>query len=311
MKQNTKENTKESIREKLYKYSYKGEYYYAQGIYEQYVRVALATKLDIDPDELTEGISDLPEQEIHRVCTSSLNYRGLDNSLGYRESAKTSVNKIKSKTGYTSDFIKSKISHYLNIPRKIVDSLNDDEVISSIKRHSNTKIKVKTHKICNTTPDDIHNINKEVVISRVDELNNHINMLLARDYNIFFEIDDVEYELARSEASYNNLASTISSLKQSHKDYNSKVERASELLKQINSYKELISMKHNRYYSTGYYVSDSYLHDNYDEVMQGFAEIYNKLKIRMLRGNLNNIIPIGEEFTLEEKLNSFMLYEEA
>lgn len=294
--------------EVLYKYYRNDEYYYAQGIHEPYVRQALATKLGVDVNELSVGVSDIPKREIVQVCTYGLNYAGLDKSLGYSHSAKRSINHIRSKTNHNPDFIRSKVSHFLNIPRAIVDNLKDDELISSITKHSNTKIKVKTHKVCNVESDDIH-APKRKIISRVDEINNHINMLLSRDYNIFFEIDDLEYELFRSKSSYDNLHEKLSTTNKSNPKYNSMLERSSVLKEQIDTYSELIKKKYNKIYSTGYYVSNEYLHDNYEEVQKGFNEIYEKLNLRIQRSFLQDIIPVNEEFTLKEKLDSYMLFE--
>lgn len=294
------------MKEVLYKYYRSNDYYYAQGIHEPYVRQALATKIGVDINELSIGVSDIPQEELDRVSDFSINYSRLDNSLDLKQSYKKSIHSICKITGHSKEFVKSKICYHLNIPRDIVDSLHDRDVIVTIVKHSNTKIKIRTHKVCNIASDDIM---QERVVSRIDEINNHINMLLSLDYNIFFEIDDLEYELYRAKSSYDNLAEKMLSTSKSSPAYLSMEKKCTVFREEIQNYGNLLHMKYNRVFSTGYYVSDKYLHDNYDEVIEGFRNMYNKLNSRILRGYLQDIVPEGEEFTLKEKLDSFMLFD--
>lgn len=301
-----------SKRPLIYRYQHNGNTYYGQGLNEEYVRQALADKIKVPHDELSVGDSKITEQEFLTVAAAKLDYDTLDRELGIDKAANKSISKLVSITKLPEDFIRSKVSSILKIPRSIVDNLNDHAPIKVIVKHSNLRVKVKTYRIPNKEiPDSqfLNNMGSEPndPISRVDEINEHINMLLSLDYQLFHKIDDVEYELQKAQLSYENLNDKLKTVKSSHPKYQSYVEELDRLNKSITKYKERVSLKYNRMYSTGYYVSDTYLHDNYDEVLEGFEIIYSKIKSRLKRHYLQNVVPKGEILTLEEKLDSFWL----
>lgn len=289
-----------------YCYKYNNLRYYGQGLTESYVRSAMASKLQIEETELEEGEIIKDEDKVSAINSGWTYYTELEDLLKQKPAAKMTVKEVANIMKLRYDDAKDLISYHLNIPKEVIYGLGIHKPLYIVSKQSNNRVKVKTYKIPNDEVGIVRKKNEEIV-SRVDEFNKHIELLLSLDYNLMFVIDDLYYEYEKALSTYNNLSVKYNKRGIPDKTKNELGNQLATLKEDLNRYKSLLHSKYNRVHSTTYYVSDSYLLKDFNEVMAMFDSCYETIRNRLIRKNMDNIIPIGENFTLLEKLDSYQL----
>lgn len=293
---------------KVFTFEIKSRLYYGQGINKDYVKSALSTKLNVPEQDIkfVKAISK-PEDYIPIIINSGIS-RKIEDELGAIDLLDLNLQQVIDKSTYNKSQVYYHISNILKIKEyelfdypmnsKLYEVIYNTDLISGI---INKMCEVKTYKIPNVNlelPDSSEKIQTEP-ISRVDEIYKHVRMLLSLDYKLFYEIDDIDFEYKKSKSSYDNMVLARSRGTKISENKKQTVES------KLYQYKELYKRKYNRSYSTGFYVSNDYSHANFDDIVLDFERLYRKLKIRINKHYLNNIIVGDHQVTLEELLDSF------
>jgi hypothetical protein len=322
---------------KVYKYEYSGLKYYGQGIREIEVRRALEHKLNLEIGTLPKGTSKIRPAELKRIVFSKSDLRYISSLTNIKITSlfKASIQNIQDKTNNDRQQVNSLLSKELNVDIEVLEKMDNSVKISEILKMSKDKILVKTHKrikekvsVRSSGEEGMEYTTKNVLvdtISRADELKTYIKRLFDKDYSLILDLKDPEMyaqkltmSLSKSKKYINtpnhihiaklkgkkDAAQIITNEKRKHQ------ERINTLPGEIRYYNNLIKMMYSKSYGTGYYVADKYLHNNHDEVREAFDECYKILKTRMQRNNLNYIQYNDTGFTIEEYLDSYMLFEE-
>lgn len=297
----------------IYKYLYGGSYYYGQGFKEDEIRNALEVKLNLPKNTLKLGNTNIHPIEMKKVLSSKLSVNDIKyvNPNLKNLHINNTLNECISTNNWVSKNFNSfleQLSYVYNIPPHYMRLIDKDYTIKDILSLSNYKIIIKTHKNIKD------NITGEItVISRVDELRSQIVRLMKMDYFLFFEVNDLEGEYERLNAAYQK-ACEIAKEMQVNLQYVTKkvLETMHSYPRKISDVVEMIEQQNNAYFNTGYYVNGNsvYFHNTYQEILDEFMIIYEKIRSKINRYSFNNIPMFSDkpdDFTMLEYIDSFII----
>lgn len=309
---------------RIYRYVHDGYKYYGQGLNEAYVRIAMETKLGLEPNTLTPGNDRLSIKEVRKVTMNTPDYKNFAYKAGIPRSVmveKVTLGELLRFSGLDKQQIAKLIYMELNIPREVIDAASVNTTIKQLKFSTNDKVIIKTHKLIRSTVSEksldfdgnIEYTKRSVinnVLSRVDEIRYQIEMLLKLDYWLIVQYNDYENKLQKSKASVKKAEFLLTRMR---KELTTEeiVKYTNNLITLPNEIRELegkIRTENNRYHNTGFYVNvnDVYEENSYEEVILKFDSLYEKIRAKMIRYNLERI-PFNDNINFEEAIDSYCL----
>jgi hypothetical protein len=286
---------------KTYKYYIDNKIYYGQGFQESHVREALAYRLGYPSNMLNVGSQSFNRFEKTYVINSIMPVRSLAKKLRINGNIKEmSIGEIANKSHLDINGVKNTISNSLRILQEDIDDFPTDKPIRRLFSKSLLKIKVKTHKIIS------NGLYKDpIIICKVETAISNIKKLLALDYNLIFELENIESNIGKLIYTCLNLESEL------NKEYNKNnfklKEKLNDFKNELSDYQNLNNQLLSRNYNTAYFVSSNYSYKNFNEMVEDFDKVYEKLRIKLKRYYIADVIDPKTGFTLLELLDSFVL----
>lgn len=291
---------------KIFKYRYTNCYYYGQGFDndEQYVRIALESKLNLPHNTLNIGTNNLHPNEIKKVTLAKVNLYDLKNNIPELRSINSfdTINDIISRIPYVKnnvDRFYTQICDIYNIPYHYMRVIDKDYTINDVINLSNYKIIVKTHKIIKDSA-----TGKSNIISRVEELKNQIKRLINLDYSLFFEVNDFSGEYERVLSTYNKALES--------KDSNAKIQSILNTHPgKLSEIKDILFQSENKLHNTGFYINNDnkYYHNSFEDIIKEFDELYEKIRAKIIRYSYSDI-PMNDknsDITMLDTIDSYVL----
>ena len=305
----------------VFKYSYKGNNLYGQGLDEAHVRSCIETRKGLPQGTLRKP-SFIKSSDMKKISNDP-DWDALLLKLSLPESHKSkTLKEIYNKCSLKSNVITIIICDELNIEKSLYNSLDKDTVtLGDLSKYTNNKLLVRISKHIKKP------VTKEVfdgvsykyttrntlisIQSRPKLIRKEIDRLFKRDYTLLTD-RDFESEITMLESS---LYRALSALKNPKNRNNEKlISIKNNAPNEIKDLKEAKKKYENIIHNTGYYVHDNnneYEYKNYIELNEAFDNYYEKLRLRITRNYMDNIVMKGDSLTLLELLDSYELIKRA
>lgn len=271
------------MKQRIYKYWHNGTYLYGQGVNEEYIRIAIETKLELNEGTLPAG-SVMSYKHERKVTSREPNTYWLKKRLRLSDSTDVSTltfNDIINTSKLPPIIINKIVGAELGVSTNVLRKLQNYNVKDVIKL-SNNKLQVKCHKIVQKNPRGA-----DIVISRVDEIRDNLIMLLDLDYKLIVHYNNY---IERCDLLTRRLRKVL--------PYEEKEKLANELIDLKKKLKVEDKITHN----TGYYVQtdDEYEYDSMKKMIDKFDKIHLDLSNKIDRLSFNRM-----------KFNDLMSFDDA